>query len=242
MSGQKINKGVTITFLGHACFKLISPHGTNVLIDPWVKDNPQAPKGAENVEQLHYLLVSHGHGDHLGDTIELAKKNDATVISMPEIAHYLIQKGLNPEKVVGMNKGGSLTVADIRITMVHALHSSSMVEGNQIIYGGEAAGFIIRFDNGFTVYHAGDTAVFGDMKIINDLYKPELAFLPIGSHYVMGPEEAVYACKLLKPQYVIPMHYGTFPVLSGSPEKFLALMKKFPEVKVLVMMPGETIN
>lgn len=242
MNGQNINKGITITFLGHACFKLTSPHGTNLLIDPWVKDNPQAPKGVTNIDQLHYILVSHGHGDHLGDTIALAKKTDATVLSMPEIAHYLIQKGLNPEKTVGMNKGGSMTVADIRVTMVHAVHSSSMFEGNQIIYGGEAAGFIIRFDNGFTVYHAGDTGVFGDMKIIGDLYKPELAFLPIGSHYVMGPEEAVYACGLLKSQYVIPMHYGTFPVLSGSPEKFLELMKKISGVKVIVMIPGETID
>jgi len=242
MSGQKINKGVAITFLGHACFKLISPQGTTILIDPWIKDNPQAPKGAENVGKLHYILVSHGHGDHLGDTIELAKKTGAPVIAMPEITHYLIQKGLNPEKIVGMNKGGSVTAADIRITMVHALHSSSMVEGNHIIYGGEAAGFIIRFDNGFTVYFAGDTGVFGDMQIIRELYKPELALLPIGSHYVMGPEEAVYACGLLKPQYVIPMHYGTFPVLSGTPEIFLELMKKFPEVKVLVMTPGETID
>ena len=242
MSDKNINKGVTITFLGHACFKLISPQGTTILIDPWIKDNPQAPRAAENVGKLHYILVSHGHGDHLGDTIDLAKETGAIVISMPEIAHYLIQKGLNPEKIVGMNKGGSVSATDIGITMVHALHSSSMVEGTQIIYGGEAAGFIIRFDNGFTVYHAGDTGVFGDMKIISELYKPELAFLPIGSHYVMGPEEAVYACVLLKPQYVIPMHYGTFPVLSGTPEKFSELMKKFPEVKVLVMTPGETID
>lgn len=242
MSGQQINKGITITFLGHACFKLISPHGTAVLIDPWLKDNPQASTGIENIDRLHYILVSHGHGDHLGDTIELAGQTGATVISMPEIAHYLIQKGLHPEKIVGMNKGGTVTIADIRITMVHALHSSSIVEENQIIYGGEAAGFIMRFDNGFTVYHAGDTAVFGDMKIIRNLYQPDLALLPIGNHYVMSPEEAVYACGLLKPQYVIPMHYGTFPVLSGTSENFLALMKKLPEVKVVVMKPGESIN
>lgn len=243
MGDQHINKGIKITFFGHACFKLISPHGTTVLIDPWIKDNPQAPpKGSEDIGKLHFILVSHGHGDHLGDTIELVRKTDASVISMPEIANYLIQKGLDSEKIVGMNKGGSVTIADIRITMVHALHSSSMIEENQIVYGGEAAGFIVRFDNGFTVYHAGDTGIFGDMKIISDLYKPELAFLPIGSHYVMGPEEAVYACGLLKPQYVIPMHYGTFPVLSGTPENFLELMKKFPEIKVLVMTPGETID
>lgn len=242
MSSQKINKGVILTFLGHACFKLISPKRTNILIDPWIRNNPQTPKGTVEVNNLDYILVTHGHDDHLGDTIELAKNTGATVISMPEIAHYLIQKGLDPEKTVGMNKGGSMFVSDLRITMVHALHSSSMVEGNQLIYGGEAAGFIIRFDNGFTVYHAGDTGVFSDMKIIAELYKPELALLPIGSHYVMGPEEAVYACELLKPHYVIPMHYGTFPILSGTPEKFLELMKKLPEVKILIMTPGETVD
>jgi len=237
-----IKKGVAITFLGHSCFKLLSPQGTAVLIDPWVKDNPQAPQGAENVGKLDYILVTHGHSDHLGNTIELAKKTGASVISMPEISYYLMQKGLNPEKGLGMNKGGSVTLADIRITLVNAFHSSSVFEENRIIYGGEAAGFIIRFDNGFTVYHAGDTGVFGDMKIISDLYKPDVALLPIGSHYVMGPEEAVYACGLLNPQYVIPMHYGTFAVLSGTPEKFIELMKKFPDIKVIVMTPGETID
>ena len=121
MSNQIIKKGVPITFLGHACFKLLSPHGTSILIDPWVKGNPQAPQGAENVGSLHYILVSHGHGDHLGDTIELAQKTGAHVIAMPEIAHYLIQKGLNPEKIVGMNKGGSVIVADILVLLGYYL-------------------------------------------------------------------------------------------------------------------------
>ncbi|MCX8012612.1 MAG: metal-dependent hydrolase, partial [Desulfobacterota bacterium] len=226
-----------------ACFKLISPQGITILIDPWIKDNPQSPESVKDIGKvIDYLLVSHAHGDHLGDTLELAKSSGGTVVSMPEIAHYLKQKGLTPEKTIGMNKGGSVSFVDFRITMVNAFHSSSFWEGNKIIYGGEAAGFIIRFNNGFTVYHAGDTGVFSDMKIIGELYKPNIALLPIGNHYVMGPEEAVYACKLLNPSYVIPMHYGTFPVLTGTPEKFKELMRSLPEIKVLVLKPGETIE
>jgi len=242
MAEQKINKRISLTFLGHACFKLVSPQGTTILIDPWIKGNPQVPEQAKNIGKVDYLLVSHAHGDHLGDALELAKSSGATVISMPEIAQYLNQKGLAPEKTIGMNKGGTILISDLIVTMVNAFHSSSLFEENQIIYGGEAAGFVIRFNNGFTVYHAGDTGVFCDMKIIGELYKPDLALLPIGSHYVMGPEEAAYACKLLNPQYVIPMHYGTFPVLTGTPEKFLELMKSLPQTKVLVVKPGETIE
>ena len=126
--------------------------------------------------------------------------------------------------------------------MVHALHSSSVTEGDQIIYAGDPAGFIIRFENDFTLYHAGDTGVFADMKILGDIYKPELSLLPIGSHFTMDPREATYAAKLLGSKYIIPMHYGTFPVLTGTPEEYLKLMKEVPQAQVLVLKPGETLQ
>ena len=169
--------------------------------------------GLEEITSADIILVTHGHGDHVGDSVDIAKKTGAKVIAMPEITQYMSNRGLTD--LVGMNKGGTFTSEGIHITMVHALHSSSIREGNQVIYGGDPAGFVVRFENGFPVYHAGDTDVFMDMKIIGDLYKPQVALLPIGSHYTMGPEGAVYACKLIRPKYVIPMHFSTFPVLTA---------------------------
>jgi L-ascorbate metabolism protein UlaG (beta-lactamase superfamily) len=192
------------------------------------------------VDKADLILATHGHGDHLGDTVAIAQKTNAQAVVMAEMATYLSNKGV--KNMVRMNKGGSYTVKGIRITMVNAQHSSSINEGNQVIYAGEPVGFIIRFENGFTVYHAGDTSVMADMKIFGDLYSPNLAFLPIGSHFTMDPREAAYASKLLRPQYVIPMHYGTFPVLTGTPEAFIQEMKDQPEVKVIVMTPGKTVE
>jgi L-ascorbate metabolism protein UlaG (beta-lactamase superfamily) len=242
MAFPRLDCGVKITFLGHACFRLVSLPGTVIIVDPWIRGNPQAGAVIEELGKLDFILVTHGHGDHLGDALELAQRSGAVVIAMPEICHYLAQKGLHSGKALGMNKGGTVAVADLRVTMVHALHSSSIADNDHLIYGGEAAGFVMRFAHGFTAYHAGDTAVFSDLRIIGDLYHPEVAMLPIGSHYVMGPEEATYACELLKPRYAIPMHFGTFPVLTGTPERFRELMKRLPEVAVVVLRPGETIE
>jgi L-ascorbate metabolism protein UlaG (beta-lactamase superfamily) len=156
---------------------------------------------------------------------------------MPELCGWLESKGV--KRVSGMNKGGTQTVGDIKVSMVHAEHSSGIEDGVQMIYGGEAAGFVIEFSNGVRIYHAGDTCVFGDMAIIREIYAPEICLLPIGDHYTMGPREAAYACKLLKPKMVVPMHYGTFPVLTGTPAEFRKLV---PDVDVREMKPGETIS
>jgi len=240
LRADEIGKDVKVTYLGHSAFKITSPKGMVIYIDPFLSGNPKTPPEMKTVEKADLILVTHGHGDHLGDTLAIAEKTKAKIVAIAELGRYLTKKGA--KNVTGMNKGGTYTYQGVSITMVHALHSSSVTEGDQIIYAGDPAGFIIRFENGFTLYHAGDTAVFSDMKILGDIYRPELSLLPIGSHFTMDPREATYAAKLLGSKYIIPMHYGTFPVLTGTAEEFSKLMKEVPQAKVLVLKPGETVQ
>ncbi|MDI7260880.1 MAG: metal-dependent hydrolase [Thermodesulfobacteriota bacterium] len=240
LRAAEIGKEVKVTYLGHAAFKLVSPKGVVIYVDPFLSGNPKTPPEMKTVEKADLILVTHGHGDHVGDTLAIAEKTNAKVIAMPELGRYLTRKGA--KNVVGMNKGGTVNSHGIAITMVHALHSSSVTEGDQVIYTGDPVGFVIRFENGFTLYHAGDTGVFGDMKIIGEIYKPEVSFLPIGGLFTMGPREAAYAAKLLGSKVVVPMHYGTFPVLTGTVEDFQKWMKESPQTKVLIVKPGETIQ
>lgn len=240
LQAAEIGKEVKITYLGHAAFKFVSPKGIVIYIDPFLSGNPKTPPELKSVEKADLILVTHGHGDHVGDTLAISEKTNAKIVAMPELGRYLTRKGA--KNVIGMNKGGTYTSHGIAITMVHAIHSSSATEGDQVIYTGEPAGFVIRFENGFTLYHAGDTGLFGDMKIIGEIYKPDLSILPIGSHFTMDPREATYAAKLLNSKYVVPMHYGTFPVLTGTVEDFQKLMKEVPQTRVLVIKPGETVQ
>jgi L-ascorbate metabolism protein UlaG (beta-lactamase superfamily) len=230
-------KGVKLTWLGHATFRIETPAGKIVIIDPWVMNNPMCPDSEKSVKKVDILLCTHGHGDHIGDAVEICKKHNPVVVGIPELARWLGKKGAR--QIAEMNKGGTQTVGDIKVTMVHADHSCGIQDGDQMIYGGEAVGYVIEFPGGQKIYHAGDTNVFGDMAIIRDLYGPEIAMLPIGDHYTMGPREAAYACNLLKPETVIPMHFGTFPVLVGRPGE---LQKLVPAVEVLEMKPGLTIG
>jgi L-ascorbate metabolism protein UlaG (beta-lactamase superfamily) len=238
MSQVIIGRGVQITFLGHAAFKLIGA-GVSVLIDPWLS-NPVLNTPVAQVGPVDVILVTHGHGDHVGETIAVAQATGAPVVAIHELSVILARQGA--PQVIGMNKGGTIAVAGCKVTMTHAVHSSAVEEGGKLIAAGDPGGFVVEFPNGFVAYHAGDTAVFKDMELIRELYHPELAMLPIGSHYVMSPAEAALACRLLHPHWVIPMHYGTFPVLTGTAEELIERLTGEPDITVIPLKPGETVE
>jgi L-ascorbate metabolism protein UlaG (beta-lactamase superfamily) len=231
-------KGIKITWLGHAAFRVVTPKGTHVIIDPWIMQNPMTPESEKDVKKCDIMLCTHGHGDHIGDAVAIAKKHNPKVVGIFELCLWLQKKGA--QQISPMNKGGTQQVGDIRVTMVQAVHSCGIQEDDgSIVYGGEACGYVIEFENGLKLYHAGDTAVFGDMAIIRDLYAPEIACLPIGDHFTMSPKEASYACSLLRPKAVVPMHFGTFPLLTGRPSQLKELVTDLG-IEVMEMKPGET--
>jgi L-ascorbate metabolism protein UlaG (beta-lactamase superfamily) len=230
-------KGIKLTWLGHSTFRMETPAGKVVMIDPWVMGNPKCPEAEKKVKQVDVMLCTHGHFDHIGDAVEIAKQHNPAVVGIFELCAWMEKKGV--KNTSPMNKGGSQTAGDIKVTMVHADHSCGISDGDEILYGGEACGYVIEFDNGVKIYHAGDTAVFGDMAIIRELYAPDIAMLPIGDHFVMSPREAAYACGLLKAKTVIPMHYGTFPALTGTPAE---LQKLVSGLEIVEMKPGITIS
>lgn len=235
-----LNKEVHLTYLGHATFMAKSAAGKSILIDPWVMSNPACPGPLKELERVDMMLITHGHFDHIGDAVAIGKKHAPKVIGIYEICLWLEKKGV--KNTLPMNKGGSQSVDGIRITMVHADHSCGLLEEDgSIIYGGEAVGYVVEFENGFSIYHAGDTNVFGDMKIIGELYRPEVALLPIGDLYTMSPREAAYALRLLGAKKVIPMHYATFPALVGTPSRLRELTRDIADLEVIEVKPGETV-
>jgi L-ascorbate metabolism protein UlaG (beta-lactamase superfamily) len=236
------DEGVSVTWLGHATTLIRTPAGKTVLIDPWVQGNPAVPEGQKNIEQLDLMLITHGHFDHMGDAVTIAKLTSCEVICIVEIADYLAKQGV--ENVTGINIGGTVVWnGNTAITMVDAIHSSGIThDDGTIIYGGTAAGYVLRFENHFTVYHAGDTEVFDSMRLIGDLYSPDVALLPIGGHFTMGPRKAARALRLLGVGSVIPIHYGTFPILKGTPDELKQAARDIQGLKVLVLKPGETVR
>jgi L-ascorbate metabolism protein UlaG (beta-lactamase superfamily) len=232
-------KKLSYTWLGHATFLLQTPGGKRIIFDPWVTGNPTSPESAKKIGALDLMLITHGHADHTGDAVAIARSSDAQVVAPFELSEWLQQKGL--KKVTGMNPGGTLTMHGLAITMVPAMHSSSIEEDGRTIYLGVATGYVVKFEDGLTIYFAGDTSIFGDMRLIAEMYAPSIAFLPIGDLYTMGPEQAAKACELLNIKQVVPMHYGTFPALTGTPARLRELVAS-KGVQVLELKPGETAS
>lgn len=235
--GKAMPEGLTLTWLGFSGFRIVTPSGKVILIDPWTIHGPSTPEAFRNIEKADLILVTHAHRDHLGDSVEIAQKTGATVVAIYDLVHYLEKRGV--KRFVRLNKGGSWEVDGIRITMVHASHSNVLLDGDEIRYAGEAAGFVIELDDGFTLYHAGDTDVFSDMALIGELYHPDLALLPIGGMYTMGPLGAARAVQLLGAKNVVPMHYGELGVLPGKHEELIARIRD-PEVRVFPLERGTT--
>ena len=225
-----------IQWLGHSSFRITSPAGKIILIDPWVEGNPSAPVGLEEIDRADIILVTHDHFDHIGQAAELCKKTGALSIANVETAKRMQNElGVAPEKVIfggfGMNIGGSAVVEGITVTMTQAFHSTA---------SGAPAGYIVRMENGTTLYHAGDTGIFDTMSVLGKLYPIDVAMLPIGSVFTMDPVQAAYALTLLQPKCVIPMHFGTFPILEQDADAFREeAARRAPDTRVIVLKPGE---
>jgi L-ascorbate metabolism protein UlaG (beta-lactamase superfamily) len=229
-----------IQWLGHSTFLIISPNGKRILIDPWVQGNPACPEDAKHLPGVDIMLITHGHADHCADAVPIAKTHQPTVACIYEMYLYLTRHGV--QNVQPMNKGGSVAIDGITVTMVNAFHSCGLEEGGQVVYAGEPAGYVVRLENGLTLYHAGDTCVFGDMRIIGELYQPDVAMLPIGDVFTMGPREAAYAIRLLGVKRVIPMHWGTFPLLTGTPDQLREATRDIEGLEILALRPGESVS
>jgi L-ascorbate metabolism protein UlaG (beta-lactamase superfamily) len=232
--------GTQLTWLGHATFLITTQSNKRVFVDPWVMGNPACPDDQKDVGSLDAILITHAHFDHIGDAVEIGKATGAPIVSIPETSAWLGSKGL--DNLIDMNKGGTVEVAGCNVNMVHAVHSCGITDGDTIIYGGEAAGYVIELENGFKLYHSGDTAVFSDMVLIGKLLAPDWALLPIGDHYTMGPRSAAEAVRMLGVKTVVPMHFGTFPVLTGTPDDLRKEAEDVRGLEVVDLRPGETLG
>jgi L-ascorbate metabolism protein UlaG (beta-lactamase superfamily) len=212
-----------ITWYGHSCVEVVTPGGKTILFDPWF-GNPKSPRTPDTVDRCDLMLLSHGHDDHLGDALQVASRTRPAWPAMHELSLWLSRNYAGKDSVIGMNKGGTVNAAGVKVTMTHADHSAGAWNdsGETTLYLGEPVGFVVELEDGTRLYFAGDTNVFSDMRLIGDLYKPDLAMLPIGGHYTMGPREAALAIEYLGARDVLPLHYGTYPLLAGTPAELRA--------------------
>jgi L-ascorbate metabolism protein UlaG (beta-lactamase superfamily) len=230
---------VALTWLGHGSYRLDSPGGKRIYFDPWL-ENPKCPDSEREPERVDVMVISHGHGDHIGSAVELGRRFSPSVVAIFELANWLEAQGVENAAALGMNKGGTVETDGIKFNMTDALHSGGFIaNGGRITYLGDPAGYVIEFENGTKVYAAGDTALFGDMELIGRYLGPEVAILPIGDHFTMGPRQAAAALELLGCRRCVPVHWGTFPLLTGTPDE---LRKHAAGVEVLSLEPGETVT
>jgi L-ascorbate metabolism protein UlaG (beta-lactamase superfamily) len=229
-----------LTWLGHGSFRLETPGGLDVYVDPWLEGNPSCPEHERLPECVDVVAVTHGHFDHIGDVVSLARRFNPAVICQYELAEWFKNQGVHiPEDRPGMGIGGTAMLGDVAFTMTPAVHSAGIVGGSTMTYGGQAAGFVVTLEDDYRIYFSGDTTVFGDMALIRELYAPDLAVLPIGGYLTMGPREAAAALRLLGVSQCVPCHYGTIPLLTGTPAE---LRDHAVDVEVLELVPGVSVR
>lgn len=232
--------GVTITWLGHATFLLEAPSGERILIDPWIDGNPKFPAEWKDrlAERLDAIVLTHGHFDHVDDLMSIARPTSAPILCIFDMVPWLAKQGIAEDRCIGFNLGGTVEAAGIRFTMTPALHSSSHTDdAGNIVYLGQPCGYVLEFRDGTVVYDTGDTCVFGDMRIIGELYHPDVAILPIGGWFTMDPRQAAYAARLIGAPRVIPQHFGTFPILAGTPAELQQQLMSH-NIEVVALEPG----